>query len=99
MELLDQKQIPLLAAVELAFISQKGQKLIESFFTEPDYVIPVDKAKELRKFASNNKGKIAKEDKTFLSVRLSQLQKCSIMLSSGEYGGRKTISCPLLCAR
>ena len=62
MELLDKRQIPLLAAVELAFISEKGQKLIESFFTEPDYVMPVDKAKELRKFAANNDDKIAKED-------------------------------------
>ena len=61
MELLDQRQIPLLAAVELAFIPKKGQKVIETFFTS-DYVMPVDKATELRKFAAANDGKLAKED-------------------------------------
>jgi len=82
MELLDQRQIPLLAAVELAFIPKKGQQLIESFFT-PDYVIPVDKATKLRKFAANNGGKITKEDVVrILSDIDSNLSAPSVRLSS-----------------
>lgn len=62
LDLLDKKQIPLLAAVELAFIPKKGQKAVEAYFADPEFVLSVDKAKELRKFASDNDDKLTKED-------------------------------------
>jgi len=61
-ELLDKKQIPLLAAVELAFIGKRGQNAVESYFSNDEFVLTVDKAKALRKYAEEHDGKLTKDD-------------------------------------